>query len=691
MKNIILVILAILFIIMILFHFMDIHLEHFDCKQSDANDKISKLFYNIRISPTLRENIQNIISANALYTDDAIIQSLINLNIPDSALSSILTDSKTYPTSKDKIAKFKCVLKQRDKDEFDEGLEIHYPLDTIESDGVTIRNQSINYALAEPEKSYHGTLKSIQQGTLPSLDNNDSRGLGTKSMRFKSKGNDLNGGGGYIEINKMPTFWDKTNTIFSGFSLALWVKASPYGDVGGNSHWARIIDFATGQYYNNNILVSVTDTHNPSGGQLAFITANGTWENPDTGNGLTYVDPAGNGVLDSTWRHCVFTISASNPENICNYKIYINGVLMNSNYYNLKPTANQPGVVAWAIAGPDPKTSKPPNNLVRTQNYIGKSNFPWDNLFDGWMADFRIYSRELPESVVKRLYNYVNPVISISNAFNSQSSILANAARPPAYPGAPAEPAIKVNIMLVASPETMKNSAGVLTWLDQSGYGNHAVARNTAVKFCPITKKVTIPSANCMDIKLNNQTNYGCPFTMFFVANVKNFKTSTKYRAPSNRIIGSPDYNGIEIGFSTLGGVAPNGGCFVNVQGSGGYAAEPLGMSGINPNGINIYTFQFDKNGQVMVWINSVLVINKKTVYDKIALNRALLLGAAFGPDPNNGYPSEDDLDYHQFIHVSGILNIDAIKLAEAWMASIWNIKSKINPNDNQYISYQFA
>jgi hypothetical protein len=182
MKNIILVILAILFIIMILFHFMDVHLEHFDCAQSDQNDKVSKLFYNIRISPTLRQNIQNVISAKTKRTDDSIIQSLINLNINDSALSSVLTDSKSYPTSKSKLYKFKCILKQREKDEFDEGLVIHYPLDTIESDGVTIRNQSINVAFAEPDKAFNGTLKQVKQGALPSLDSNDFRGLGTKSM-----------------------------------------------------------------------------------------------------------------------------------------------------------------------------------------------------------------------------------------------------------------------------------------------------------------------------------------------------------------------------------------------------------------------------------------------------------------------------------------------------------------------------
>ena len=95
MKNIILAGLAILFIIIILFHFMEVQLEHFECTQSEQNDAISKLFYERKISQLELHNIQNLIDLQGERTDIAIVSDLMNLGITDSTLNGIIKDSKT--------------------------------------------------------------------------------------------------------------------------------------------------------------------------------------------------------------------------------------------------------------------------------------------------------------------------------------------------------------------------------------------------------------------------------------------------------------------------------------------------------------------------------------------------------------------------------------------------------------------
>ena len=669
MKNIILVILAILFIIIILFHFMNVQLEHFDCKQSDDNDKVSKLFYNIRIPQDILTNVQNIINSNGKYTDDSIIQSLINLNIPDTHLSGILTDNVTYPSSTDKLAKFKCVLKAIIKSEFDDGLIIHYPLDEISSDSRTIENKSINVAFAPDNQRYNGTL----EGTiLPFIDSNDSR----KSMKFGGK---TEKEGGDIRIDKLPSFWDKTNTKFLGFSLAVWAKASPYPL---NNHWSRIVDFAMGEYYNNNIFISVTNTHNPSRGDLAFIVCNGSWDNPDIGSGLTYVDPEGKGVVDDIWRHYVFTITPSNASGEMNYKIYVNGVLVNSNYYNLVATSNQPGTSAWSITGPDPALTKPPNNLQRTRNFIGRSNFPWDSYFNGWMLDFRIYTKELSADVIKRLYDFLNEKkINADKMFNPAVLAQANGAIP-AFPGAPPGPAPKTNILLFSVQQYIQTNNDKITWADYSGSNNNAVASDAAVKFCPITKKITVPSGSYLDIAVNPQCNYAAPVTIFIVADVKDFNTQRAIGSGGfacNHLFSSNDNDGLFIGFTGNHIV-----CGIHNRAS---IVRPLDMYGLNASGKNIYTIQLDQTGMARVWINSNLVVNEKMPTNAVNQNKKIRLGCSFEPFQ---YASADNIDYHQLVHVSGILTTDYISFAEAWMASAWGIKSRINPS-NTYLNYQFS
>ena len=676
MKNIILVILAILFIIIILFHFMNVQLDHFECNQNESsgNDAISNLFYKNPVSGQTIEMIRNIINNRGNLTDDSLVQSLINLGVSNSGLSSILNDKTSYPTSKDKLNVFKCAFAKVIKGEFDTGLLIHYPLDKTKSGSNIVENESINVKFNQADKKYNATVNFEGNSGIPVFDSNDIRGQGSASMRFHGSSER---DGSFISIDTLPNFWDNpiTPKKFMGLSIAVWVKATST-----NRHWSRIFDFALGQFYNNNIFATVTNTHDQRNGDVAFMALNGSAAEPDVNSGITYID---GGVLDNIWRHYVFTISPSNDSGNINYKIFVNGELTKSNYYN-DMSADNTGVKSWSVGGPDPKNSKAPSPVKRTNNFIGKSNFPWDNFFDGWMADFRLYTIELSTDTVKRLYTYVNPVVSTSAMFSP--AILASmngSVATPSYPGQPGQPAApppKVNFLLFAVKEYITTDGrGIVTWNDYGGFRNNAVASGVEVKFCPITNKITVPSGSYMDIMVNPQCSYAAPVTFFVVANVKSFyppKATSDFWC--NHLFSSNDNDGLFIGFT--------GNHIVVGIHNRAQIVKDLNMAGVNGNGINIYTVQLDGNAMAKVWINGNLVVNDKMLNGAINQNKRIRLGCSFEPFQ---YSSTDDIDYHQLVHCSGVLSEDYIRFQEAWIATTWGLKSKINSN-NPYLNYRF-
>jgi hypothetical protein len=84
-------------------------------------------------------------------------------------------------------------------------------------------------------------------------------------------------------------------------------------------------------------------------------------------------------VNDNKWRHLIWVLQ---PNNI--WLIYINGILVNTNYNTIYPFAK-----------------------VRTTNYIGK-------YFNGSIDDFRIYNRTFNSDDVNNLYN--NKVFNLNNS-----------------------------------------------------------------------------------------------------------------------------------------------------------------------------------------------------------------------------------------------------------------------------------
>ena len=129
-----------------------------------------------------------------------------------------------------------------------------------------------------------------------------------------------------------------------GFTAEVWVR---YNSL---KNWSRIFDFGNGAGADNILLANKGTTNT-----LGFHVYRGT--------GSLGMEVA-NFLELGKWIHIAVTLDASG-----NGKIYKNGQLIQSG------------------------NSQLPNNLNRTINYIGRSNWASDGYFDGQMAEFRLWNR----------------------------------------------------------------------------------------------------------------------------------------------------------------------------------------------------------------------------------------------------------------------------------------------------------
>ncbi len=137
-----------------------------------------------------------------------------------------------------------------------------------------------------------------------------------------------------------------------GLSVEVWVRYNSF------KNWSRIIDFANGAPADNIILA------NPgTGNTLGFFVNRGT-----SGQNIQ----AANFLEAGKWIHIAVTVE---PSGSC--KIYKNGQLFQSGTCHL------------------------PNNVNRTINYIGRSNWGQDAYFDGQMAEFRLWNKARTEEEIK--------------------------------------------------------------------------------------------------------------------------------------------------------------------------------------------------------------------------------------------------------------------------------------------------
>ncbi|MEI7782339.1 MAG: LamG domain-containing protein, partial [Planctomycetota bacterium] len=213
-----------------------------------------------------------------------------------------------------------------------------------------------------------------------------------------------------------------------GYSIGVWANTSSVAE------WARYIDFGNGPA-NDNILLSRVGTSN----DLCFHVYRG-------GSPIRITAP--NVIQLNTWQHLSVTVTPSGTATI-----YVNGVVV--------ATASNPGFI--------------PNNVTRVNNFIGKSNWSENALFQGQMRDLSIWKTALTPAQV---------------AASMTTLDTGNASSPSGY--WPLGSFIPLNGTTTGSTVTINNPAIV------SGQPSYVTA-GSAMTFDGISTSVQLPSAGFRD------------------------------------------------------------------------------------------------------------------------------------------------------------------------------------------------
>ena len=149
---------------------------------------------------------------------------------------------------------------------------------------------------------------------------------------------------------------------FANFSSGLTILA--FVNFGTSNNWERIIDFGNGTQSNNIIFGRNSGTNN-----LVFEIYNGV--NQTRSFRGTYT----NAITNSTWGFFAARIDGT----AC--KLWKNTTSTSSS------------------------TTVLPDNITRTQNYIGRSNWPDDSYFNGYMGVVSVYNSPLDDTDVTAFFD----------------------------------------------------------------------------------------------------------------------------------------------------------------------------------------------------------------------------------------------------------------------------------------------
>ena len=231
---------------------------------------------------------------------------------------------------------------------------------TVSADKYRYINYTNNLVLWYTFDSISGTTvydnmgnynATIQSATIDTLD----KTVGTASAAFA--GNNT-GNEPYIDVADLPASLTDANAL----SFSFWFRSTS-----STTTWGRIFDFGNAAASDN--IIAFIET-----GNFGLSVYDGT----TAGNNYGFIINAN----DNVWRHCVWVMSKIS--NIVTWNIYINGTLS---------VTKTTGVYF-------------PRSVVRTINYIGKSNWDGDPGYNGNIDDFRIYKEALTQESVSILFAY---------------------------------------------------------------------------------------------------------------------------------------------------------------------------------------------------------------------------------------------------------------------------------------------
>ena len=194
-------------------------------------------------------------------------------------------------------------------------------------------------------------------------DTNDNTGNGnnlTLSGSATTTGTGYGGSDSAFEMDGTEGHGDIAGLETGGaMSVSTWVKFDSF-----NQSWSRIFDFGNGRAYDNIVIGHISTTND-----LGFHIFQGQGSPADAELNISNFFTAGE------WVHVTATIGSDGT-----MSIYKNGEL----------AGQTAGVV--------------PSTMVRTNNYIGKSNWDYDGKLDGSVDEFAVYNKELSAGEIKAIY-----------------------------------------------------------------------------------------------------------------------------------------------------------------------------------------------------------------------------------------------------------------------------------------------
>jgi len=307
------------------------------------------------------------------------------------------------------------------------------------------------------------------------------------------------------------------------------------------------------------------------------------------------------------------------------------------------------------ITKSDPKDDIVPTAGARSSNLIGRSETWGYNPLKGKLADFRVYNTEWKEDYVKNYYDYINFKLKVN-----MSNFI-------------------INFHLDGkNTESITNdNNGLLVWKDTVWNGTtNGIASDTRVVYHTTSQKVTIPSGSCIDIP-NNNNNFGAPFTVYIVANMYDFNPTQGKgtgNIPHNSLFSSSEKNAFEVYFYQ------NMFRLNLVWIGGGTPTKFPSMPEIDPTIPHIFTITCDSTGKLSFYIDSRPIAKKqKLANNQIPGNYPIRLACALG---TNEYPSSNDLDYYEILHLHNYHSGYSRNMFEGLLAEKWSLRSQLDDSN---------
>jgi hypothetical protein len=329
---------------------------------------------NIEVAIQILNNRKQINNQNG-HTDETILVMISKLssygedNIINNKVSDILNSTDTPSVKVDRLSE---IFDVPTYDPLNDNLVIYYNFKDIDNNvddpnQLVIKNKSPNQYNGQSQsifdanvilgKTNQTEIGSILDSTEPIINNSHLNLLGGNGQLVTSKN------GAYLLWSNSPTFYDSNS--FLGLSISVWFKSNT-----STGTFSRILELTDGPGLG---YIIITNNFNGNSGTMGFFIL--------TSSGIKLTSLPNIKVVNNQWIHLVWTVSPSNGE----WKIYINNECLCQEEVYGKPT-----------------------NANRNICYIGKSSFDSDGLYNGKIADFRIYQREISAKDVNTLYNKGN-------------------------------------------------------------------------------------------------------------------------------------------------------------------------------------------------------------------------------------------------------------------------------------------